>query len=136
VTRKKVAVTSVVAAIVVAGWSLANPGGRFGISRFGVTTYARIPVPALDLQVRADGALRVMGKTHEVNTQRIAWLLQPTPEVVIVALGWRGSARTVGLLKVSPGTRVIEVPTGEALALFNTLKDRGVRVAIHVHSTC
>ena len=34
------------------------------------------------------------------------------------------------------GIKVLAVPTDEALPLYNSLKDQGVRVAIHVHSTC
>ena len=34
------------------------------------------------------------------------------------------------------GIKVLAVPTDEALPLYNLLRDQGVRVAIHVHSTC
>jgi hypothetical protein len=136
VRRRLLVISSLLLAITAAGWIAVNPGGRFGLSRYGLTTYSRIPLPILDVQIKADGAFRLVSKTHEIDAQRIAWLLQPKPEVLIVALGWTGAARTVGISSAAAGTRIIALPTDEALPLYNSLKKQGVRVAIHVHSTC
>jgi hypothetical protein len=86
--------------------------------------------------VRADGSFRLVGKSHSLGHDRLAWLLSPRePEVLIVALGWRSSAH----LDIDPselGIQVAALPTPAALARYNELRRRGVRVAIHVHSTC
>ena len=135
-TKRLLVVSSLLLAITVAAWVVVNPGGQFGLSQYGLTTYTRLPLPILDVQVRADGAFRLVTKTHEIDAQRVAWLLDPKPEVLIIGLGWTGAARTVGLSRLLADTRVIAVPTDEALPLYNSLKEKGVRVAIHVHSTC
>lgn len=123
--------------VAVAGWVIANPSGRFGISRFGLTTYSRMPLPVVDLQVRGDGTVRWVSKSHDLDAKALSWLTnEPKPDIVIVALGWRGAMRTPDKLESSLGTRVIALPTGEALSLYNSLRDGGTRVAIHIQSTC
>ncbi len=122
--------------VALAGWLAANPGGRFGLSRDMLTTYNRLPVPLADVQVRSDGAMRLTRKTHRVAEDQLAWLASPQPTVLIVAAGWQQDVRIVGEVTQFPQARVVRLPTGEALALFNSLRDQGVQVAIHVHSTC
>jgi hypothetical protein len=135
--RKPILVVGAVGVIIItAGWIAVNPAGRFGMSRDMLTTYNRLPVPFLDLQVRSDGTMRVVGKSHQIATEQLAWLARPEPEVLIIAGGWQGDARAAGPLDDFKGTRVLTLPTGKALELFNSLRERGVRVAIHVHSTC
>jgi len=134
--RRHKAVVLGLLVVAVTGWILVNPGGGFGLSRFGLTTYNRLPIPVIDFEVRADGAVRWITKTHDIQAQGLTWLLTPLPpEVVILALGWRNAAHGPTDLALS-GTKIIVLPTDEALALYNVLKQRGVRVAIHVHSTC
>jgi hypothetical protein len=125
-----------VTALAAGGWVLVNPSDGFGVSQFGLTTYRRLPLPYTDLQVRADGSFRLILKSHAVDGDRLAWLLGPgKPEVLIVGLGWRSSAHLdVDLSGL--GVQVTALPTPAALARYNELKRRGVRVAIHVHSTC
>ena len=135
-TKRLLIVSGVVLAIAVTAWVMVNPGGRFGISQYGVTTYARVPLPILDVQVRADGAFRLVSKTHDIDAQRLAWLLESKPQILIVGLGWTGAARITGRPIAAPDIRIIAVPTDEALPLYNSLKEQSVRVAIHVHSTC
>jgi hypothetical protein len=123
--------------VVVAGaWFLVNPGDGFGISQFGITTYRRVPLPYTDLQVRADGSLRVVTKSHQVDRERLAWLLTPqAPEFLVIATGWRSGVHPEGSLSPA-GTTVIALPTPAALTKYNALRKQGLRVAIHVHSTC
>jgi hypothetical protein len=119
------------------GWVTANQSGRFGISGFGLTTYSRLPLPAVDLQVRSDATLRWVTKSHDVDATTLAWLTsEQKPDVLIIALGWRGAMRTPDNLEASLGIPFIALPTDKALSLYNSLRDAGKRVAIHVHSTC
>lgn len=137
VRSKRAILAGAIAAAVLGGWIWANPAGRFGLSRFGVTTYSRLPIPILDMQVRQDGALRVLFKTHDINSARLTWLLSgKAPAVLIVGLGWDEASRLSKDFRPPTGTTVVALPTEAALALFNSLRNEGVRVAIHVHSTC
>src|SRR6185369_7886681 len=83
---------TVVAAIAVLStiWLLANPPGRFGWCCYAYSTYSACPRPISDFQVRGDGASRKVTKTHELTFEKIEWLLEPKPEVLIIALGWDG----------------------------------------------
>src|SRR5512135_417217 len=73
VTRPAFVVSALVLAVAVGGWVVVNPGGQFGISRHGVTTFNRMPVPFLDLQVRDDGAVRLRWKSHDINAKGLEW---------------------------------------------------------------
>jgi hypothetical protein len=135
--RKRVLVATVVGVgIAVVAWTAANPGRRFGVSTDMLTTYNRLPYPLVDVQVRSDGATRVVAKSHKIGAEQLAWLAQPEPEVLIIASGWQGDARATGWPAGLTRTRVLTLRTGEALRQFNALREQGVRVAIHVHSTC
>ncbi len=123
-------------AVALAGWVAGNPEGQFGFSTDQFVTYNRIPVPIADLQVRSDGTMRAIGKSHQIPVQQLAWLAQPQPEVVIIASGWSGDAHAAGWVTELARTQVLTMPTGEALQRFNELRAQGVRVAIHVHSGC
>ncbi len=121
--------------LTIGGWLLVNPFAAFGLSRFGVTTYSWIPVPLADFQVRADGAIRWVEKSHDLQADSLTWLLTAErPEVLIVAVGWRSGDR-VAPVNARP-TKLLILPTGKAMSVCNELKARGTRVAIHVHSTC
>ncbi len=126
-----------VVAVLVVAWLALEPGDRFGHSTSALTTWDRVPLPYVDLQVRGDGTFRVVPKTHRVTAGTLAWLAEPAPDVVIFARGWEGhDARFAGLPPALRSTRILELPTGEALSTFNVLRRQGLRVAIHVHSTC
>jgi len=129
-------VSALVVSMVVAGWITVNPGGRFGMSTQMLTTYNRLPLPFVDVQVRSDGAMRVVEKVHKISADQLVWLATPEPAVLIIAGGWQGDARVAGQLEGLKRTKVLTLRTGEALALFNSLREQGVHVAIHVHSTC
>jgi len=114
--RRSILVGSAVGVgVLVAGWLAVNPGGRFGVSTSMLTTYNRLPLPFVDMQVRSDGAMRVVGKVHRIGTDRLAWLAEPKPEVLIIAGGWQGDARAIGPLERFEQARLMTPPTGEAL---------------------
>ncbi len=134
--RRVLVIGATVAGTVVAAWLFLNPGGRFGMSRSLFTTYNRVPLPLVDLQVRGDGTMRVVTKTHKIAAEQLAWLAEPEPRFLIIAEGWDGDARVVALPEPLKRVQVLTLRTGEALRMFNSLRARGVKVAIHVHSSC
>jgi len=119
---------------ILAAWMTFNPQGRFGFARYAVTVFNRWPRPISDFQVRADGAFRRVSKTHDLNYETVAWLLDEKPEVVIIAIGWDGVVEADERIRNSNLVRVLK--NKEAIELFNQLKRAGKRVAIHYHSTC
>ena len=117
-------------------WLLANPPGRFGWSCYAYTTYGSWPRPISDFQIRADGDSRKVSKTHQLSFAQIKWLLEGTPEVLIIALGWDGVTVPDDEIRGHTGCPVHLLKNREAIELFNRLKKAGKRVAIHYHSTC
>lgn len=134
--KKRLAFIGTALLLLLAVWTLVNPPGRFGICGFGYTVYGVIPYPASDLQVRCDGASRTVEKIHSLSLEEVKWLLEPPPEVLIIATGWSGVTKVGDGIRKIEGCEVKILETGEARELFNTLKAKGVRVAIHYHSTC
>ena len=137
-SRKRLLIATAVSVAVVGAWLAFNGPGRFGPSCYGYISYNALPRPLMDFQVRADGALRRVPKTHDVGAAELAWLLDAPPEVLILCKGWSGGVRPRPDVEPlgRPGLEVRILPTGEALDLFNRLRKAGRRVAIHVHSTC
>jgi len=108
--KRRIFIVCAAIVVIAAGvWILVNPGQRFGISTQAFTTYNRLSLPMVDLQVRGDGAMRLVSKSHKVDAEQLDSLTQ---------------------------VQVLTLRTGEALKKFNSLREQGVRVAIHVHSTC
>ena len=122
--------------VLLVGWLLVNPPGRFGICTFGLTTYGCIPYPASDIQVRGDGQTRSVEKTHALRLEHVQWLLDPMPAFMIIGIGWDGAATPEEGIKGVKGCEVQMLKTGEALKEYNRRKERREDVAIHVHSTC
>src|SRR5687768_1365662 len=87
---RKIIILLVLVGLLCGLWISANPLGRFGWSRYALTTYNAWPRVISDIQVRTDGTLRQVDKTHDLTFSRIEWLLEPKPEVLIIALGWDG----------------------------------------------
>lgn len=133
--RKLVAVLLVLA-LLAAVWLIANPPGRFGWCCYAYTTYGAWPRPLSDLQIRADGSVRKVAKTHELAFEQIEWLLETKPEVLIIALGWDGVTKPDDRLRAHQGCETHLLKNKEAIELFNRLKRAGKQVAIHYHSTC
>ena len=117
-------------------WLWVNPPGRFGPSCYGYTSYSSVPRPLMDVQVRPDGRFRSVEKTHDVGVAQLRWLIDAKPEILIVSIGWNRVVKVRPEVRALPETEVHVLPTGEALELFNRMKQAGRAVAIHVHSTC
>lgn len=126
--------------LVVAGmaviWFVANPPGRFGWSCYGFSTFDACPRPVSDFQVRADGRIRKVPKTHQLSLEQVEWLLDPNPEVLIIALGWDGVTSAEEKIRAHQGCEIHFLKNREAIELFNRMKSSGRKVAIHYHSTC
>ncbi len=122
--------------ILLVGWVLFNPPGRFGICTFGLTTYGCIPRPVSDIQVRCDGKTRSVEKTHALKLDHVQWLLDPVPSILIIGIGWEGAVNPEQQIRDLKDCEVRILKTGEAVKEYNRLKRQGKRVAIHVHSTC
>jgi hypothetical protein len=123
-------------ALLLLGWIIANPPGRFGWCRFGLTVYNCVPRPISDLQIRSDGKLRTVAKTHDLTLEAVQWLLEPKPEFLVIAIGWDGVTQPAPEIAALQQCQVKILKSGEALKLFNQLKKAGKSVAIHYHSTC
>lgn len=122
--------------VVAAAWLGLNRPGRFGPSCFAYTSFNALPRPVIDFDVRADGAVRQVPKTHDVGLAEVQWLLQDSPDILIISTGWDSAVRVRDDISDANGTAVEILPTGAALKRFNRLRQEGRRVAIHVHSTC
>jgi hypothetical protein len=117
-------------------WMVVNPIARFGFCTFGLTVYNARPYPASDLDIRSDGELRIAEKTHDLRLDAVKWLLEPKPEVLIIAIGWNGMTKVDQAIEKIPDTEVRILKSGEARALYNQLKAAEKKVAIHYHATC
>ena len=136
-TRKRKLITVLVAITAFAtAWLVANPPGRFGWCCYGYTTYGACPRPISDLQIRADGSVRKVTKTHQLAFEEVEWLLDSKPEVLIIALGWDGVTTPDDRIRECRGCETHLLKNEKAIDLFNRLKRAGKRVAIHYHSTC
>lgn len=133
--RKRWIQLSVLIVLLVAWFSL-NPPRRFGWACYAFTVYSGFPRPLSDFQVRADGSVRTIEKTHDLSRERIEWLLADQPDIVIISIGWDGVVQPTSNVKEIPGVEVRVLKNREAKSLFNELKRAGKRVAIHYHSTC
>ncbi len=75
ISRRKVNLALVAVALV--GWLAVNPPvGRFGYCRFGWTVYRSVPRLRGDFQIRADGQVRQVPRSHGVTFDQIEWLLE------------------------------------------------------------
>ena len=117
-------------------WFIGNPPGQFGWSCYAYTTYSACPRPLADFQIRADGSIRKVSKTHELSFEQIEWLLEPKPTVLIIALGWDGVTTPDDRIREYKDCEIHVLRNRPAIELFNKLKRSGTRVAIHYHSTC
>lgn len=134
--QKRLVLSVVILFVIVVMWFSFNPSGEFGICFFGVTTFNYVPMVIKDLQVNSEGDVRTVEKTHKISFKNIEWLLQPTPEVLIISVGWKGLLTPEGKILGMGQIPVMILKTGEAIIMYNKLKTEGKRVAIHLHSTC
>src|SRR5215213_448914 len=133
--KKLIAVLGIIAVLSTI-WLIANPPGRFGWCCYAYSTYNACPRLISDFQVRGDGTTRKVTKTHQLSFEQIEWLLDPKPEVLIIALGWDGVTTPDDKIREHTGCEIHILKNKEAVHLFNRLKRAGKRVAIHYHSTC
>ena len=134
--RKKLIITLSVVAVLLGVWMFVNPPGRFGWCCYGYSTFNALPKPVADFQVRADGTMRDVAKTHALSFENIEWLLEAKPEVLIIATGWDGYVSPDKKIRALNECDIHILRNKEAIELFNRLKKSGKRVAIHYHSTC
>ena len=88
------------------------------------------------MQVRSDGKVRTVEKTHDLKYEDIEWLLESKPEILIIGTGWQGIVKPEEKIKKVGSCKIHIMKTGEAVNLFNKLKSEGKKVSIHLHSTC
>ncbi len=111
--------------------------GRISYSRFGLTIYGLVPIPTLDITVNQRGVLWFRPKTHLIQREEIARLLEPDTEVVVIGIGWDRIARVeADALPVGSQVELKVLSTPEAFLLFNLLKSQGRRAVLIAHSTC
>lgn len=112
--------------------------GEILLAQEGLTVYGIVPVPALDVVVRADGWLWFREKGHELSRAEIDRLvgeLRPT-DTVVIGTGWKEQLVVDPLIHMLPCTSVLIVRTPEAFELFNQLRREGKRVILIAHTTC
>ena len=134
--KKRTAASLLLLVLLLIFWLACNPFGRFGWCSFGFTIYNAIPRPVTDIQVRSDGKVRTVAKTHDLGMENIRWLLDPLPDILIIATGWDGVTIPRKEIEDLTACEVRILKTREARKLFNQMKKSGRRVAIHYHSTC
>jgi hypothetical protein len=133
---KRTLVSLSVALALLVGWLIVNPIGRFGYSAYALTIYSGIPIPVTDLQLRSDGSWRRVGKSHDLKLESVQWLLDSSPEVLVIATGWDGVTRPDERIRAIQQCEVHIVRNDEAIDIYNRLRRGGRRVSIHYHSTC
>lgn len=111
--------------------------GQITYSRFGLTIYGAVPIPALDITVNRNGLLWFRTKTHQITRSEIEKLLAADVEVVIVGNGWSSIARLTDEAELLADILDLRVlPTPDAFALYNSLRRQGKCVVLLAHSTC
>ncbi|MCC6680063.1 MAG: hypothetical protein IT445_04080 [Phycisphaeraceae bacterium] len=134
--HKKLIALLVVVVVLFTLWLFTNPPGRFGWSYYGFSTYNSLPRFVSDFQIRGDGQIRKIDKTHDLSFDQIQWLLDPRPDVLIIAQGWQGLTVPDDRIRTYEGCEIHILTNKKAIDLYNRLKRAGKRVAIHYHSTC
>src|SRR5262245_34311996 len=117
--KRKLTTVLVILALVTTFWFVANPPGRFGWSCYAYTTYSACPRPISDFQIRADGRTRRVTKTHDLTFEQIEWLLDPKPEILIIALGWDGVTTSDERIRQYRDCETHFLKNKEAIELFN-----------------
>ncbi|RLG48865.1 MAG: hypothetical protein DRN90_03010 [Thermoproteota archaeon] len=133
-TRKKLFLMILAVSLTI--WIVINRPGRFGINSFEFTVYSAIPFPYVDLKIHTNGWPTLREKSHYLAYEEIEDLLEENPEVIIIGIGHSNSVKVdekiLGIER--PIIEVLNTP--KAIARFNELKSKGVKVAAIIHSTC
>lgn len=135
--KKKIAVALIILLTIISGvWIYINPIGKIGWAEYGMTVYSTIPMPITDFQARSDGSFRRIDKTHELTLEKVQWLLESSPEYLIIAIGWDGMVRPDPRIVSLTSCKINILKNSDAIKLYNNLKHLGYKVSIHYHSTC
>jgi len=110
------------------------PGGITSAT-FGLTVVGIMPLPVVDITIDADGSLWFRDKTHRVTLVE-ARALAEGADRLIIGTGWNQAVRVEGGVETVPGIEVEVLTTKEAISRYGLLREKGVRVAILLHSTC
>ena len=136
IMNKKKIIISCSILVLIVFWFIINPPGVFGYCRFGYTNYNSFPYPISDIQIRSDGEIRKVDKTHRLKIEDIQWLLDDKPQVLIIAIGWDDVTE---VNKEIMELKDIEIKLINSSKIGETLdgyKKKNMKIAIHYHSTC
>ena len=111
--------------------------GEILLAQEGLTVYGIVPVPALDVVVRADGWMRFREKSHELSKAEVERLLGDLGNVdaIVIGTGWREQMVVDPLVHMLPCRPIYMVRTPEAFDIFNKLRKEGKRVVMIAHTT-
>ncbi|MFA7329682.1 MAG: VanZ family protein [Candidatus Delongbacteria bacterium] len=108
--------------------------------------YSGLPLPAFDVLIRPDGGFRLVDKKHAFGTRDQQTLLRLPADILLIGSGFTGQGGLgfpEGLpvqflpgLELERAVQLIVLPTPQACAVFNRLKDEGRRVTFVVHVSC
>jgi hypothetical protein len=116
-----------------------NPGGKFGYVQKNLAIFNRMPIPVVDLYIGPDGSPKPVEDISKKETLEDIWsnlFLTPSEENILIIIG-TGYTRPVFRLsdeKVisleAKGTTVQQLPSREAIKLYNSSVDQHKKVAI------
>lgn len=110
--------------------------GRVMYSRFGLTVYGIMPIPALDITVDSHGVLWFRNKAHLITADEVERLAADGVEVVVIGNGWDRVARVEDRVFELKNVTIRVYSTPEAFDEYNRLKSSGTKVALLAHTTC
>jgi len=110
--------------------------GRITYSRFGMSVYGLIPIPALDITVNSSGKLWFRDKSHYLSLEEVNPLLSSDVKVLVIGIGWHSRVEVDPAIKQLEGIEIIILSTPDAFDTFNEKKLGGESVVLVAHSTC
>jgi hypothetical protein len=120
--------------------------GRIAACGFGWVVYSGIPIPGFDVLIRPSGVFRLVDKKHHFNARDQQTLLRMPGDILLIGSGMQGrgglgfpEAFPVQFLpdpELQRAVQVIVLPTREACAVYNRLREEGRRVTFVLHTTC
>ncbi|MDP2360391.1 MAG: VanZ family protein [bacterium] len=128
-------------------WMVARqPRGRVHhVGRHRVV-YSGVPVPLADLLIHEDGSFRPIDKKHSFNKRDQQTLVRQTSHILLIGSGMKGRGgqgfpepfpvQFLPDLEEDRAVQVIVLPTTQAVAVYNRLRDEGRRVTFVVHTGC
>ena len=116
-----------------------NPGGKFGYVQKNLVIYNRMPIPVVDLYIDPDGSPKPVEDISKKETLDDIWFnlfLTPSEEniLIIIGTGFSRPSFRLGDEKVisieAKGTTVQQLPSREAIKLYNSSVDQHKKVVI------